>query len=218
VILSEHTPIPDHLRCTVVNFEGQFLVAFEELSNLLAKSHAPTRPLTVEHPPPVAKLGLLPIKFPSERCWREDRLRISYSLPIILTRDELEMRLPAFLVASGFQLTESTRKRLIAQRVNRKYALFDPRRAEHTLSVERRRGRLRVYYQMTRMQVYHWFPAHYLVMDREAAALYRYLATGSLADIFIPVSIQARRARLVSVFAWAALLLLTALLIFLISI
>jgi hypothetical protein len=218
-ILCADTAIPDHLKkCPVVDFQGKFLMAFEELTDLLKKSRAPTRPLTVEHPPPVANPDLLPIMFPSERCWRDDRLRINYNLPIILTREELEMRLPAFLVACNFELTESTTKRLYARRQNKKYAWFDPRRAEHILSVRRRQGRVRVYYQMTRTQVYHWFPAHYRVLDRESAALYRYLATGTLSDIFDPVNIQARRARAVSLVAIILFVLFAGVLVFLVTI
>jgi hypothetical protein len=209
--------VPAHLvEHPTVHFEGRFLRAFEELSDLLKKSRAPRRALTVEHPPPVANVDLLPIMFPSERCWREDRLRINYNLPIIVTSEELEMRLPAFLVASHLELVETTKKRLIARRLNKKYGLFDPRRAEHTLTVRRQPGRVRLYYQMTRMQVYHWFPAHYRALDREAAALYRYLATGSLADIFPPVDIQARRARAVSVMALVIFIVMMAALIYLI--
>jgi hypothetical protein len=216
-ILCADTDIPPHLKnCPVVDFQGKFLIAFEELTVLLKKWHAPTRQLTVEHPPPVANPDLLPISFPSERCWREDRLRINYNLPIILTREELELRLPAFLVACNFDLRESTKKRLIGRRQNKKYHWFDPRRADHILVVHRRQGRLRVYYQMTRMQVVHWFPAHYRVLDRESAALYRYLATGSLQSIFDPVDIQVRRALSLSIGFILFVILLVALLLFLI--
>jgi hypothetical protein len=216
-ILCADATIPGHLKdCPVVDFQSIFLLAFEELNSLLKKSHVPTRPLTVEHPPPVAHPDLLPIMFPSERCWREDRLRINYNLPIVLTRDELEVRLPAFLVACNFELTESTKRRLSAQRLNKKYTLFDPRRAEHILSVRRRQGHVRLYYQMTRTQVYHWFPAHYRVLDREAAALYRYLVTGKLTEVMAPVNVQARRARAVSLATILIFLLVTAVLVVLI--
>jgi hypothetical protein len=216
-ILCADTDIPPHLKnCPVVDFQGKFLIAFEELSDLLRKWRAPTRQLTVEHPPPVAKADLLPISFPSERCWREDRLRINYNLPIVLTREELEMRLPAFLVACHFDLRESTKKRLIGRRQNKKYRWFDPRRADHILVVQRRQGRLRVYYQMTRTQVYHWFPAHYRVLDRESAALYRYLVMGSLSGIFDPVNVQVRRAWALSIGSILFFILLVALVLFLI--
>jgi hypothetical protein len=208
VIAIQHSPveIPDHLKqCRVVDFEGQFLMAFEELSQILKKTHAPTRPLTVEHPPPVTKPGLLPIKFPAERCWREDRLRINYSLPIILTEEELQARLPAYLVKAHFDLTQSTKKRLRGQRQNEHFPIFDPRRTLHTLTIRRKKGRAQVYYRMTRMQVYYWFPAHYRVLDREAASLYRYLATGKLdASLFEPVNRQARLARALS---WSVILI-----------
>jgi hypothetical protein len=216
-ILCADTEVPLHLKSyPVVDFQGKFLIAFEELTDLLKKWHAPTRQLTVEHPPPVAKADLLPISFPSERCWREDRLRINYNLPIVLSREELELRLPAFLVACNFDLRESTKKRLIGRRQNKKYHWFDPRRAEHILVVHRRQGRLRVYYQMTRVQVYHWFPAHYRVLDRESAALYRYLVTGSLSGIFDPVTIQVRRAWAVSIGSILVFILLVELVLFLI--
>ncbi len=218
-ILCADTDIPPHLKnCPVVDFQGMFLIAFEELSDLLKKWRVPTRQLTVEHPPPIANPDLLPISFPSERCWRDDRLRINYNLPILLTRDELEMRLPAFLVACNFELSETTKKRLIARRLSKKYRWFDPRRAEHILVVHRRQGRLQVYYQMTRIQVYHWFPAHYQVLDRESAALYRYLVTGSLKGIFDPVHIQVKRALTVSIAAIVIFSLFITLILFLIMV
>ena len=204
VIVQDGSPVPDALKAyPVVNFKGQFLMAVEEVVRLLNKTNAPTRPLTVEHPPPVVKLDLLPTTMPAERCWREDRLRIIYSLPIILTEDDLELRMPAFLVAFGFELVKSSPKQVRARRLKR-YPWFDPRRAEHTITVRRRRGGLRVYYRMTRTQVYHWFPAHYRVLDREAAALYRYLVTSTIADLREPIDLQARVARIVS---WGAILL-----------
>jgi hypothetical protein len=218
VVVCRDCTIPDTLKpFPVVDFEGQFLLAVEELVRRLQKTDAPTRPLTVEHPPPVVKTGLMPIRLPAERCWREDRLRINYNLPIILAEDDLALRLPAFLAQTQFDLIRSTSKSLRARRKHKEFALFDPRRAQHTLSIKRRKGRLRVYYRMTRLQVYHWFPAHYRVLDREAAALFRYLATGTLDGILDPVHRQASRARRVS---WAAIagvilvLLLVAYLIF----
>ena len=217
-ILTHPGDLPDDLKgCPVVDFEGHFLLAFEELSHLLKKSKAPTRLLTVEHPPPVANVGLLPIFLPSERCWRDDRLRINYTLPILLTPEELDTRLPAFLVAFDFELVQSAKKRIRGQRISKRYALFDPRRAEHTLTIRRRRGRSDVYYRMTRTQVYHWFPAHYRALDREAAALYRYLATGQLQGLRALVDLQARRARLVSWSAIVVALLATAVIALLIA-
>ncbi|MGQ9850577.1 MAG: toll/interleukin-1 receptor domain-containing protein [Aggregatilineaceae bacterium] len=202
VVTCDGCTVPDALASyPVVDFEGQFLPGFEELVRRLKRSNAPTRPLTIEHPPPVAKHDLLPLSLPAERCWREDRLRINYILPIILTADELQTRLPAFLVQANFELERVTNKQMRARRL-RRYRLFDPRRAEHTITIKRRSGELAVYYRMARMQVFHWFPAHYRTLDREAAALYRYLVTGQLEGILKPVDYQARLAILVS---WGAI-------------
>ena len=197
--ISETCDIPEHLHgCHVVDFRGQFLLTTEELVKQLEKAHAPTRPLTTEHPPPLLKPDLLPITLPSERCWREDRLRINYILPILLTPGELEVRLPAFLAKTDFELVKNTPKTLRARRLQ-EFKLFDPRRADHTLTVKRRKGSLNVYYRMTRTQVFYWFPSHYRVLDREAAALYRYLVTGTLTDdVLEPVNYQARVARAMS--------------------
>jgi hypothetical protein len=218
-VISQSCDIPAHLQtCPVVDFRGQFLLAIEELVKRLEKADAPTRTLTVEHPPPLLKPDLLPITLPSERCWREDRLRINYILPIILTPEELEVRLPAFLVQTQFELVKNTPKSVQARRL-REFKLFDPRRADHTLTVKRRKGSLDVYYRMTRTQVYYWFPAHYRVLDREAAALYRYLVTGKLtADVLEPVAYQARLARALSWGIIAAFFLIVFLLGYLIFI
>jgi len=202
--------------CRVVDFRGQFLLAIEELVKQLEKADAPTHPLTVEHPPPLLKPDLLPITLPSERCWREDRLRINYILPIILTPEELEVRLPAFLAQTQFELVKNTPKTIQARRL-RGFSLFDPRRADHTLTVKRRKGSLDVYYRMTRTQVYYWFPGHYRVLDREAAALYRYLVTGKLTpDVLEPVAYQAKLARALSWGTIAAFFLIVFLLGYLI--
>lgn len=200
LVLRQAIELPDSLRdCPVVDFQGPFLFAVEELVKRLEKTGAPTRPLTVEHPPPVANPGLLPIMLPSERCWRDDRLRINYILPILLTQEEIELRLPAFLAEYGFEPVKNTKKGFQARRL-RVYHLFDPRCAEHTLTLRRRKGSVQVAYRMTRIQVFHWLPAHYNVLDREAAALYRYLVTGRLTpDLRVPVDRQARRARVLSV-------------------
>jgi hypothetical protein len=197
--ISQTCDIPAHLRpCPVVDFRGPFLLAVEELVKQLEKTDAPTPPLTVEHPPPLLKPDLLPITLPSERCWREDRLRINYILPIILSPEDLGVRLPAFLVKTQFELVKNTSKTLRARRL-REFSLFDPRRADHTLTIKRRKGSLDVYYRMTRTQVYYWFPAHYRVLDREAAALYRYLVTGQLTNAVLgPVTHQAKLARALS--------------------
>jgi hypothetical protein len=119
VVTCDGCTVPDALASyPVVDFEGQFLPGFEELVRRLKRSHAPTRPLTIEHPPPVAKHDLLPLTLPAERCWREDRLRINYTLPIILTAAELQTRLPAFLVQANFELERATFHRSpLAERV-----------------------------------------------------------------------------------------------------
>lgn len=203
-ILYKSCDLPAKLRkCPVVDFQGHFLLAVEDLVEKLTKTNAPTRILSVALPPPVAKPGLLPLTLPAERCWREDRLRINYTLPIIMPQQELELRLPAFLVAFDFELTRTGNKTIRAQRLKR-YHVFDPRRAQHTLTVRRHKGSLEVYYRMTRVQVYHWFPAHYRVLDREAAALYRFLATGKLDGLRVPVDQQGRRAQVIS---WSTLLM-----------
>lgn len=213
--------VPDDLRdCRVINFEGQFLLAFEELSQLLHKTHAASRPQSDETPLRVVKPGLLPIRFPAERCWREDRLRINYNLPVLLGKEELDVRIPAFFTLCTFKLEHASNKRLRGRRDNQRFYLFDPRRAQHTLTIRRRKGRVQLIYRMTRLQVYHWFPAHYRTLDREAAVLYRYLITGKLDDAVLePVKRQARRARLVSwgtiVGVWVFLALIVALIVLL---
>ncbi|MEW6578349.1 MAG: toll/interleukin-1 receptor domain-containing protein [Chloroflexota bacterium] len=217
LVLYDQCVIPPALSgYPAVNFQGQFLLAFEELVRRLTKTGAPTRPLTIEHPPPVAKRDLLPLRMPAERCWREDRLRINYTLPIILTAGELQTRLPAFLAQVDFELDQVTVKQVRGRR-RRRFRLFDPRRADHTITIKRRPGDLRVYYRMTRTQVYHWLPAHYRVLDREAAALYRYLATGQLDGLLEPVQRQARQAILISWSAIAAFWAVVLLLLYLIA-
>lgn len=210
---SRHLVVVQHEACDIpaelaglpqIDFRERFLLAVEDLVKRLEKVKVPTRPLTVEHPPPVAKLGLLPVSLPAERCWREDRLRINYNLPIIMTQEELEVRMPAFLAQTGFQLVRATTKQIKARRSSR-YPRFDPRRAEHTLTIRQRKGSLRVRYEMARLQVYHWFPAHYRVLDREAAALFRYLAMEDLQEALLPVEKHARLARMLS---WAVLVML----------
>ncbi len=202
VVMHETVLLPEPLRALpLVDFRERFLLAVEELVKLLRKLHAPTRQLTIEYPPPVVKPQLLPVRLPSERCWREDRLRINYRLPILLPMEELELRLPAFFERTGFDITRTTHKSITAHR-RRNYPWFDPRRADHTITVKRRTGSLRVYYRMTRTQVYHWLPSHYRTLDREAAALYRYLAGGEIGPTLEHVQIQARLARVLS---WASL-------------
>ncbi len=205
VILHQTCDLPERIAsCPVVDFRGQFLLAVEDLVQLLRQTGAATRPLTVEHPPPVVKFSLLPATLPSERCWRDDRLRINYELPMILPREELAIRLPPFLDEAGFELVENSPRLLQAERAKH-FKLFDPRRAQHTLTIEPLEGALRAYYQMTRTQVYHWFPAHYRTLDREAAALFRYLATAELRGILLPTQRQARIARMLS---WIVLVIL----------
>ena len=196
--------LPEHMKaCPVVEFEGTFLLAVESLVKHLRSVKAPTRPLTVEFPVQVSKPGLLPIALPSERCWRDDRVRINYRLPIILSREEMEMRVPEFFARARFEVTKSDKKEMRGQRM-REFSLFDPRRAHQVITVQRHKSDLRVSYRMTRVQVYHWFPAHYHVLNREAAALYRYLVTGELSPMLLePVYSQGLRARLVS---WGTIL------------
>ncbi|MBI5960757.1 MAG: toll/interleukin-1 receptor domain-containing protein [Chloroflexi bacterium] len=203
-VLHRPCELPEQVRqCTKIDFQGQFLLAVEDLVKQLSKTGAPTHPLSVVNAPPVAKPDLLPISLPSERCWREDRLRINYNLPIIMPQEELELRLPAFFVEFDFELLRVGDKAIRTQRLPR-YKWFDPRRAQHTLTVRKRKGNLEVYYRMTRTQVYHWFPVHYRVLDREAAMLYRYLVMGKIDGLRIPVDRLARRARLMS---WTSLVL-----------
>jgi len=205
IIRRDERELPEYTRaCPSVDFGGSFLPAVEELIALLYEADAPAHPLTVEYPPPVQKSGLLPTMLPAERCWREDRLRVNYTVPIILPVEALALRLPAFLAQSGFELTASSARHLAARRSAR-YPIFDPRRAQQTLTLTPLEGMLLVYYQMTRTQVYHWLPAHYRTLDREAAALYRYLSTGKMDSALLdPVRTQARIAR---AFSWGALLL-----------
>lgn len=200
----DNTPLPEALHgVSRVRFDGPFLLAFEDLVHQLEKSNAPTRPLTFESPPPVSKGDLLPIKLPAERCWREDRLRINYRLPILIDIQELALRSPAFFDDCGFEVEHESHK-LIRARRTRRYPLFDPRRVHHTLTLRPRKGRLEIHYRMARIQVWHWFPAHYRVLDREAAALYRFLVMGQAEpDLYDPVRRQALRARVTS---WGTLL------------
>ena len=218
MIRRDDTTLPDDVDTRpTVDFRQPFLVAIEELIDLLRRLGAPTHPLTVEHPPPVVKSRLLPSVLPSERCWREDRVRINYVLPIIMPTQELAVRMPAFLAKTGFKLVDSSTDHISAQRAQ-PYALFDPRRAQHTLTITLGAGDLLAYYKMTRTQVYHWLPAHYHVLDREAAALYRYLSTGKLDDRLLePVRRQAQRARALSWGALAAFVLVLTVLTILIA-
>lgn len=189
-------------ECPAVDFQAPFLLAVEQLVQHLTRANAPRRPLTVEHPPPVVKPGLLPIALPAERCWRDDRLRINYILPMVLSDEDLAVRLPAFFVKTGFTLADSTPPTVRAARKGG-FPWFDPRRADHTLTIEPREGMLLASYRMTRTQVRHWLPAHYHVLDREAAALYRYLAMENLDNLLKPVQRQARRALFAS---WSTLI------------
>ncbi|NDJ75937.1 MAG: TIR domain-containing protein [Chloroflexi bacterium] len=216
VILCATCDMPPELkRYPVVDFRDGFLLPVEALVRRLEKAHAPTHHETDAHLSPVARPELLPVMLPAERCWREDRLRINYRLPMVVARDELAARLPVFMAQTGFELEEQAGKEHIARRTQR-YPRFDPRRVEHTLTVRRRRGTLQVRYQMARSQVRNWFAAHYHVLDREAAALYRFLAQGDLApdglhDALDPVEQQARLARALSWTVAGSILLLVAL-------
>ncbi len=203
-LLYRPASLPDHLHgCPTVNFEDPFLLAVEVLVKRLKALKAPRRKdRTMEHPP-VTIPDLLPIALPAERCWRDDQLRINYTLPIILSREELDLRIPAFFAQARLETVKRSKRRISGWRM-REFQWFDPRRAEHTLTVQRRKDGLRVSYRMTRRQVYHWFRAHYYTLNREAAALYRYLVTGEMTpDILEPVHRQARRARLIS---WGSLI------------
>jgi hypothetical protein len=201
--LYQTSEIPEPLQpFPVVDLRGTFLLGVEDLVERLKRASAPTRQLTIEHPPPVVKGGLLPHILPPERCLREDRVRINYTLPMIMPGEELAIRMPGFYTATGFQLVESGHSSFKARRIYH-YPPFDPRRAEQTLTVEIIEGALRAYYQMTRMRVYTWLPAQYRTLDREAAALYRYLATGSLDHSLESIDKQARIAQAVS---WTVLI------------
>lgn len=202
--------------CPSVDFQAPFLVAVEQLVAHLTRAHAPIRPLTVEHPPPVVKPGLLPIALPAERCWRDDRMRINYVLPMVISDEDVALRLPAFLVKTGFTLADSPPPTIHAARKGG-FPWFDPRRVDHTLTIEPREGMLLAHYQMTRTQVRHWFPAHYHVLDREAAALYRYLAMENLDNLLKPVQRQARRALVVSWGTLIGAILVLAVVIYLIA-
>lgn len=178
-----------------VDFRQPFLLAVEELVQQLKVSGAPVRQLTYEHP--MFKPDLLPSWLPSERCWRDDRLRVHYVMPIVLGEDELSEMLPAFFTAAGFVPQPGDPSGLIGQRAGG-FRWFDPRRAHQSLTVMPYEGALLARYQMTRMSVQFWFPAHYHTLDREAAALFRCVATGALDDALEPVNSQARIARLLS--------------------
>jgi len=194
--------LPDELaNCPLVDFQKPFLLAVEVLVKRLKAANAPFRPSAERASPMLGKPELLPIAMPGERCWRDDRLRINYRLPVLLSQKELEEQLPAFFALARFEPIKASRKGIRGWRM-REFRWFDPRRAEQTITVQRRKGGLRVYYRMTRIQVYYWFPAHYHTLNREAAALYRYLVTGQLdEDLLAPVHRQARRAR---TFSWVA--------------
>ncbi len=201
-VVRQNAKLPSELKdCPLVDFQKPFLLAVEALVKRLEASGAPFRPVAERTFPMMDKPGLLPIAMPGERCWRDDRLRINYRLPVLLSQEELQERLPAFFALARFEVVKASRKRIRGWRM-REFRWFDPRRAEQTITVQRRKGGLRVYYRMTRIQVYYWFPAHYHTLNREAAALYRYLVTGQLdADLLAPVHRQARRARM---FSWLA--------------
>jgi hypothetical protein len=178
-----------------IDLRQPFLLAVEELVRHLKATGAPIRPLTYEHP--MFKPDLLPSSLPAERCWRDDRLRIHYVLPMVLDEDELSELLPPFFAAAGFAPRPGDPSALSSERT-RCFPWFDPRRARQTLTVMPYEGALMARYQMTRTQVALWFPAHYHTLDREAAALFRYLATGALDADQRPVQIQARIARMLS--------------------
>ncbi|NLE52828.1 MAG: hypothetical protein GX613_15630 [Chloroflexi bacterium] len=190
-----------------IDFRQPFLLAVEELVQQLKASGAPQRPLTYEHP--MFKPDLLPSWLPSERCWRDDRLRINYVLPMVLDESELNEMLPAFFTATGFSPRAGVASGVSGERA-KNFAWFDPRRAQQSLTVMPYEGALLARYQMSRTAVTLWFPAHYHTLDREAAALFRYLATGTLGSMLEPVTSQARIARMLS---WLTVVLVILILI-----
>jgi hypothetical protein len=189
-VLYETCEIPDPVReIPLVDFrEPPFLLAVEKLVQLLKSLGAPTRQLTVDHP--IFKTDLLPSSLPSERCRRDVWLRIRYEVPMVLAPDSLASQMPGFFAQTGFQQLPNDGIVVRAQRL-RTFKWFDPRRAEHTLVIEPREGELRATYQMIRSQALWWLPVHYRALDREAAALYRYLATGQVGDTLDAVDRQA---------------------------
>jgi len=188
-------PVPLLDGVPLIDFRQPFLVAVEELVRHLKNTGAPARPLTYEHP--MFKPDLLPSWLPPERCWRDDRLRINYVLPMVLAADELRERLPPFFAAAGYAPRPGDPSGQSGQRGGG-YRWFDPRRARQSLTVMPLEGALVARYQMTRTQVTLWFPAHYHTLDREAAALFRYLATGAPDPVLGPVAAQARISRMLS--------------------
>lgn len=198
VVVAQHqagTLPPALASVRLIDFRQPFLLAVEEMVRYLKETGAPVHPLTYEHP--MFKPDLLPSSLPAERCWRDDRLRINYVLPMVLDEDELSELLPVFFAAAGFTLRSDTPLARSGER-GRRFPWFDPRRARQTLTVMPHEGALVARYQMTRTQVALWFPAHYHTLDREAAALFRYLATGALDATLRPVYTQARIARMLS--------------------
>jgi hypothetical protein len=189
-VLYETCEIPTPLRgIPLVDFrEPPFLLAVEKLVQMLKSLGAPTRQLTVDHP--IFKVDLLPSTLPSERCRRDVWLRIRYEVPMVLSIEALAANLPGFFNQTGFQEIQSDGPMIRAQRL-RTFKWFDPRRAEHTLTIESREGELRATYQMIRSQAWLWMPVHYRALDREAAALYRYLATYEVGDTLEAVDRQA---------------------------
>lgn len=206
VVAAQHQvgALPPALRSVaLIDFRQPFLLAVEEMVRHLKDTGAPIRPLTYEHP--MFKPDLLPSSLPAERCWRDDRLRINYVLPMVLDEGELGELLPPFFAAAGFASRPGDPSALSSERT-RRFPWFDPRRARQTLRVMPYEGALVARYQMTRTQVVLWFPAHYHTLDREAAALFRYLATGSPDADLRPVNLQARIARMLS---WLSVVIVT---------
>ena len=106
-----------------VEFQAPFLLAVVQVVEPLNQAGAPTRALTVEHPPPVVKPGLLPIALPGERCWRDDRMRINYTLPRVI-----RMKIVSgcrLLRKTGFTLTDSPPRAFRA--TQGRFPWFDPR-------------------------------------------------------------------------------------------
>lgn len=204
-ILYQTCEVPAELQALpLIDFRGKFLLAVEDLVDLLKRQGAPTRQLTHEHP--IVNPLLLPSMLPSERCRREDRVRVNYTLPVIFSPRELEHMLPEFFRQTGFERIDAESPAIRARRTAR-YGLFDPRRADQILIIEPRSGELRVIYQTTRVQVMLWLPAHYHLLDYEAGALYRYLATEG-DTITHALQLVHKRARIAQWFSWITLLLI----------
>ncbi len=205
-ILYQTCDIPAELQSLpVIDFRGKFLLAVEDLVDLLKQLGAPTRQLTHEHP--IVNPLLLPSMLPSERCRREDRVRVNYSLPMVFSVSELGEMLPEFFEQTGFERIDADLPAVIRARRTGRYGPFDPRRIDHTLTIEPRAGNLHAIYQTTRVQVILWLPAHYHMLDYEAGALYRFLATEG-GNVTHAMEVVRQRARVAQWFSWSILIVI----------